>query len=61
MTQATQIRDLRVKTSRPRLTPEEGVALFEADLLELGRKAGRQRLRQRRLGSYGHAHVEPMK
>ena len=36
---STQIRDLRVKTSRPRLTQEEGLALFDADLLELARRA----------------------
>ena len=29
MSQATQIRDLRVKTTRPRLTREEGVALVK--------------------------------
>ena len=36
---STQIRDLRVKTSRPRLTQEEGLALFDDDLLELARQA----------------------
>lgn len=35
----TAIRDLRVKTSQPRLSPEEGVALFDQDLLELGARA----------------------
>ncbi|HIB64048.1 MAG TPA: dehypoxanthine futalosine cyclase [Phycisphaerales bacterium] len=36
---STKIRDLRVKTSRPRLTQEEGLALFDADLLDLARQA----------------------
>lgn len=34
-----KIRDLRVKGTRPRLTPEEGLALFDKDLLELGAEA----------------------
>lgn len=42
MSQAT-IRDLRVKTSRPRLTPEQGVALFDHDLLDLGCQADEMR------------------
>jgi cyclic dehypoxanthinyl futalosine synthase len=39
MSVSSTIRDLRVKTSRPRLSLEEGVALFERDLLELGAQA----------------------
>lgn len=39
MSQATQIRDLRVKTRRPRLSRTEGIALFAEDLLELGSRA----------------------
>ena len=34
-----KIRDLRVKTQRPRLSQEEGLALFDADLLEIGQRA----------------------
>lgn len=34
-----QIRDLRVKSDRPRLTPEQGLALFDKDLLTLGAEA----------------------
>lgn len=34
-----QIRDLRVKSDRARLTPDQGLALFERDLLELGAEA----------------------
>lgn len=36
MSTVTKIRDLRVATKRARLSPEEGVALFDKDLLELG-------------------------
>lgn len=39
MSTSTQMRDLRVKTSQPRLSPEQGLALFQEDLLELGRRA----------------------
>jgi cyclic dehypoxanthinyl futalosine synthase len=35
----TRVRDLRVRTSRPRLSFEEGVALFDHDLLDLGVQA----------------------
>lgn len=39
----TKIRDLRVKTSRPRLSFEQGVALFDQELLELGAAADEMR------------------
>lgn len=39
----TGIRDLRVKTARPRLSVEQGVALFERDLLDLGAEADQMR------------------
>lgn len=43
MSATTGIRDLRVKTQRPRLLFEEGVGLFEKDLLELGAAADEMR------------------
>lgn len=43
MSASTKIRDLRVKTSRPRLSVDEGVALFDRDLLELGIEADEMR------------------
>ena len=39
MKTSTKIRDLRVKTSRPRLSMDEGEALFDRDLLDLGSEA----------------------
>lgn len=43
MSPMTKTRDLRVKTSRPRLSIDEGVALFDRDLLELGVEADEMR------------------
>jgi cyclic dehypoxanthinyl futalosine synthase len=43
MSTQTKIRDLRVKTSRPRLSFDEGVALFDHDLLGLGAAADEMR------------------
>ncbi len=43
MSTSTTIRDLRVKTSRPRLSFEEGLALFDQDLLELAYRADKVR------------------
>lgn len=43
MSTSTAIRDLRVKTSQTRLSPEEGLALFDRDLLELAYRADRIR------------------
>ena len=51
MSASTKIRDLRVKTSRPRLSVDEGIALFDRDLLELGAEADEMR---RELHPEGH-------